>query len=214
MIPESLLKDIKKTLREKHDCGTQDQIDKAMLRPNDFKDDEGWLIVKLGYRNPGPRELVKRRLNRMDAADLKVEHVHICGAEVLRDMTNVARKDTILETLEKMVLSVEKRSPPGWDKQARTNINQDSNSAVCKTTLACTNLGFSSAMLTIVMDVNTVTQSVLISSLNIVNWTSARQGTWRCDLPARFVDREQITVQELMALRRMPHTIHDGHHRN
>ena len=37
MIPESLLKDIKKTLRVKHNCGTQDAIDKAMLRPNDFK---------------------------------------------------------------------------------------------------------------------------------------------------------------------------------
>jgi len=37
MIPESLLKDIKKTLRDKHDCGTQDKIDKAMLRPNDFE---------------------------------------------------------------------------------------------------------------------------------------------------------------------------------
>jgi len=123
MIPESLLKDIKKTLREKHDCGTQDQIDKAMLRPNDFKDDEGWLIVKLGYRNPGPRELVKRRLNRMDAADLKVEHVHICGAEVLRDMTNVARKDTILETLEKWYfLSRRGRRRDGTNKRAQTEI--------------------------------------------------------------------------------------------
>jgi len=40
MIPESLLKDIKKALRDKHESGTQDKIDKAMLRPNDFKDGE------------------------------------------------------------------------------------------------------------------------------------------------------------------------------
>jgi len=40
MIPEWLLKDIKKTLRDKHDCGTQDKIDKAMLRPNEFKNGE------------------------------------------------------------------------------------------------------------------------------------------------------------------------------
>ena len=67
MIPESLLKDIKKTLRVKHNCGTQDAIDKAMLRPNDFKDGEVWLMDKLGYTFP-PRDLVKCRLNRMDAA--------------------------------------------------------------------------------------------------------------------------------------------------
>ena len=75
MIPQALLKDIKKTLRDKHDCGTQDKIDRAMLRPNDFKDGEVWMMVKLGYTNP-PRDLVKRRLNRMDAAALKMEHAH------------------------------------------------------------------------------------------------------------------------------------------
>jgi len=37
IIPESLLKDIMKTLRRKYDCGTQDQIDKAMLRSNVFR---------------------------------------------------------------------------------------------------------------------------------------------------------------------------------
>jgi len=85
MIPGSLLKDIKKTLREKHDCGTQDQIVKAMLRPHDFKDGKMWLLLKLVYTNP-PRDLVKRRPNRMDAASLKVIHAHICGVEALRNM--------------------------------------------------------------------------------------------------------------------------------
>ena len=36
----------------------------------------------------------------------------------------------------------------------------------------------------------------------------------RCDLPAKFVDREQMSVQELMALKRMPHRTLDGHLHN
>jgi len=80
LIPDSFFKDIKKTLREKHDCGTQDHFDKVMPMSSDFKDGKVWLMVKLGYTNP-PCDLVKRRLNRMDAAKLKMEHAHICGAE-------------------------------------------------------------------------------------------------------------------------------------
>jgi len=176
MIPESLLKDIKKTLRDKHNCasGAQDAIDKAMLRPNDFKDGEVWLMVKLGYTNP-PRDLVKRRLDRMDAAALKMERVHICGDPALSDMSPGARKNDIRKTLAQN--GTFRRQQDEWDEQARTNRNQDSNSAVCKTTLACTTLGSSSAMLTIVMDVKTMTQSAPMSSLNIVNRTSAGQGT-------------------------------------
>jgi len=52
----------------------------------------------LGYTNP-PRDLVKRRLNRMDAAALKMEHVHICGDPALSDMSTGVRKTDILETL-------------------------------------------------------------------------------------------------------------------
>jgi len=55
-------------------------------------------MIKLGYTNP-PRDLVKRRLNRMDAAALKMEHVHICGDPALSDMSTGARKTDILETL-------------------------------------------------------------------------------------------------------------------
>ena len=50
--------------------------------------------------------------------------------------------------------------------------------------------------------------------LSIVNGTSAGQGTWRCGLPAKFIDREQISVQELMALKRMPHKTLNGHLHN
>jgi len=64
------------------------------------------------------------------------------------------------------------------------------------------------------MDVERMTQSVSISSLNIVNGTSAGQGTWWCSLPAIFFDREQMSVQELMALKRMPHKTLDGHLQN
>jgi len=35
-------------------------------------------MVKLGYTNP-PRDLVKRRMNRMDAAALKMEHATSVG---------------------------------------------------------------------------------------------------------------------------------------
>jgi len=207
MILESLLKDIKKTLRDKHNCGTQDAIDRAMLRPNDFKDGEVWLMVKLGYTNP-PHDLVKRRLNRMDAAALKMEHVHICGVAALSDMSTGARKNDFLEKLAQNGTFC--RQQHGWDEQARTNRNQDSNSAVCKTTLACTTLRSSSTMLTIVMDAKTMTQSVPMSSLNIVNGTSAGQGTWRCGPPAKFIHREKMSVQELMALKRIPHKTLDG----
>ena len=168
-------------------------------------------MVKLGYTNP-PRDLVKRRLNRMDAAALKMEHAHTCGVEALCDMSSGARKNKILKTSEQNGTFC--REQDGWDEQARQNRNQDSNSAVCKTTLACTTLGSASAMLTIVMDVKTMTQSVPMSSLEIVNGTTAGQGTWRCGLPAKFIDREQMSVQELMALKRKPHRSLDGHVHN
>ena len=58
---------------------------------------EVWMMVKLGYTNP-PRDLVKRRLNRMDAAALKMEHAHTCGVEALCDMSSVATENKILET--------------------------------------------------------------------------------------------------------------------
>jgi len=43
---------------------------------------------------------------------------------------------------------------------------------------------------------------------------SAGQGTWQSGLPAKFIDREQMSVQELMALERMPHKALDGRHHN
>jgi len=140
----------------------------------------------------------------MDATALKMEHVHICRDPALSDMSTGARKNDILETLAQNGICC--RQQDGWDEQARTNRNQDSQSAVCKTSLACTTLGSSSAMLFIVMDVKTKTQSVPMSSLNVVNGTLAGQGTWRCGLPAKFIDREKMSVQELT----MPHNTLDS----
>ena len=53
MIPESLLKDIKKDLI-KNDCETQDHIDKAMLRLKVFKDGPGRGVAdgQIGLKNP------------------------------------------------------------------------------------------------------------------------------------------------------------------
>jgi hypothetical protein len=69
-------------------------------------------------------------------------------------MSTGARKNDILETLAQNGTFC--RQQDGWEEQARTNRDQDSNSAVCKSTLACTTLESSSAMLTIIMDLKTV----------------------------------------------------------
>ena len=92
--------------------------------------------------------------------------------EALCDMSCGARKNKILEILKQNGTFC--REQDGWDEQARQNRNQDSNGAVCRTTLACTTLGSSSAILTIVMDVKTMTQSVPMSSVNILNRTTVK----------------------------------------
>jgi len=61
-------------------------------------------------------------------------------------------------------------------------------------------------------NVKTTTQSVATSSLNILQRTKAGQGAWQCGLPAKINDVEQMSVLELMALKRMPHTTHDSQH--
>jgi len=60
----------------------------------------------------------------------------------------------------------------------------------------------------------TLTESVAVAYLDIEHGTKAGQGTWKCSLPAEFVDAEQMSVLELKALNRMPHTTIDGHHHN
>ena len=70
------------------------------------------------------------------------------------------------------------------------------------------------AMLTIVNSVKTLTKSVAVSLLDNQNRTQAGQSTWKCGLPAEFIDGDQITLQELMSLKRMPQTTLDGNHHN
>jgi len=85
---------------------------------------------------------------------------------------------------------------------------------VCKTSLACSTLGSSAAMLTMVKSVKTLTKNVVVSLLDNQHRTQAGQGTWKCGLPAEFINGDQMTLQELMSLKRMTHTTLDGNHHN
>jgi len=69
-------------------------------------------------------------------------------------------------------------------------------------------------MLTMVKSVKTLTKSVAVALLDNQNRTQAGQGTWKCGLLAEFIDGDQMTLQELMSLKRMPHTTLDGNHHN
>jgi len=60
----------------------------------------------------------------------------------------------------------------------------------------------------------TLTKSVAVSLLDNQTRTQAGQGTWKCGLPAEFIDGDQMTLQELMSLKRMPHTTLDGNQHN
>jgi len=65
-----------------------------------------------------------------------------------------------------------------------------------------------------VKSVKTLTTSVTVPLLDNQNRTQAGQGTWKCGLPAEFLDGDQMTPQELMSLKRMTHTTPDGNHHN
>jgi len=65
-----------------------------------------------------------------------------------------------------------------------------------------------------VKNVKILTKSVAVPLLDNQNRTQAGQITWKCGLPAEFIDGDQITLQELMSLKKMPHTTLDGNHHN
>jgi len=44
-----------------------------------------------------------------------------------------------------------------------------------------------------------------MSSLNILHGTKPGQRIWYCGLHAKFIDTEQISVKEMITLKRMPH---------
>jgi len=69
-------------------------------------------------------------------------------------------------------------------------------------------------MLTMAKSVKTLTKSVAVALLDNQNRTQAGQGTWKCGVPAGFIDEDHMTLQELMFLKRMPHTTLDGNHHN
>jgi len=184
-IPTSVLADFNQILENSHGCASKEERDAAMRRPKGFQDGEVWLIVKLGDTNPA-RLLVKRRLQKLDAQALEVEHTHICGGSDMDHMTKAQRMQLILDKLE--TNGTFKHQQAEWESQARTGRNQSSVQHVCKTTLACSTLGSSAAMLTMVKIVKTLTKSVPVALLDNQNGTQAGQGTWKCGLPAEFID--------------------------
>jgi len=168
-------------------------------------------MVKLSDTNPACL-LVKRRLQKSDAKALEAEHNHICKGSDMDHMTKAQRLQLILDKLE--TTGTFKHQQAEWERQARTGRNQSLVHDVCKTSVACSTLGSSAAMLTMVKSVETLTKSVAVSLLDHQNRTQAGQGTWKCGLPAKFIDGDQMTLQELMSLKRMPHTTLDGNHHN
>jgi len=210
-IPKSVLADINQILEDNHGCVTKEERDAAMGRPEDFQDGEVWLMVKLDDTNPA-RLLVKRRLQKLDAEALEVEHTQICGGSDMDHMTKAQRLQLILDKLE--TNGTFKHQQAEWERQARTGHNQSLVHDVCKTSLACSTLDSSAAMLTTVKGAKTLTKSVAISLFDNQNRTQAGQGTWKCGLPAEFIDGDQMTPQEMMSLKRMPHTTLDGNHHN
>jgi len=168
-------------------------------------------MVKLGDTNPA-RLLEKQRLQKLDAEPLEAEHTHICGGSDMDHMTKAQRLQLILDKLE--TNGTFKHQQTEWERQAQTGRNQSLVHDVCKKILTCSMLGSSPAMLTMVKSVKTLTKSVAVSLLNNQNRTEAGQGTWKCGLTAEFIDGHQMTQQELMSLKRMPHTTLDGNHHN
>ena len=141
---------------------------------------------------------MKRRLQKLDAQALGARHSHICGASDMDHMTKAQRMQLILDKLE--ANGTFKHQQAEWERQARTGRNHSSVHDVCKTTLACSTLGSSAAMLTMVKSVRTLTKSVAVALLDNQNRTQAGQGTCKCGLPAEFIDGDQMTPQELISL--------------
>jgi len=166
-----------------------------MRQPEDFQDGEVWLMVKLSDINPA-RLLVKRRLQKLDAEALEAEHTQICEGSHMDHMTKAQRLQLIIDKLE--TNGTFKHQQAEWERQARTGRNQSLVHDVCETNLACSTLGSSAAMLTMVKSVKTLTKRVAVSLLDNQNRTQAGQGTWKCGLPAEFIDGDQMTLQELM----------------
>ena len=99
-------------------------------------------------------------------------------------------------------------------RQARTGRNQSLVHDVCKKSLACSTLGSSAAMLTMVKWVKTLTKSVAVPLLDNQNRLQAGQVHGNEVYQLKFVDGDQMILQELMSLKRMPHTTLDGKHHN
>jgi len=102
----------------------------------------------------------------------------MCGASPLGDsyMTKIKRMQLIFEKLE--TNGTFRLQEAEWERQARTGRNQSSAGDACKTTSSFTTLGSSSVMLTVVISVETMTQSVAMGSVDIHHGTKVGQGHW------------------------------------
>jgi len=92
-------------------------------------------------------------------------------------MTKAQRLQLILVKLE--TNGTFKHQQAEWERQARTGRNQSLVHDVCKKTLACSTLGSSAAMLTMVKSVKTSTKSVAVPLLHNQYRPQAGQGTWK-----------------------------------
>ena len=83
-----------------------------------------------------------------------LENKHACASK---------QEQLILEKLETNRTFTHQEAE--WERQVRTGRNQSSAGDVCKKFLACTTLGSSAAMLTVVISVKTMTQIVSVARL-------------------------------------------------
>jgi len=56
-------------------------------------------MVQLGFNNP-PRNMVRRRITKMDTEALKNEHVYICGSQAQRDMIKMQKMIRIFDYMD------------------------------------------------------------------------------------------------------------------
>jgi len=59
-----------------------------------------------------------------------------------------------------------------------------------------------------------IDKSVAVPLLDNQNRTQAGQGKLKCGLPAELIYGDQMTLQEMISLKRMSHTTLDGNHHN
>jgi hypothetical protein len=141
----------------------------------------------------------------MDTEALKAESTLTFGASAVGDMTKEKRMQLILDKVE--ANGTFKHQEAEWERRRKS----DKDRRRVENNFSVYNAGlYGSVMLTMFIRVKTLTNSVAVARLDNHRGTKADQGTWKCGLPAEFIDVDQMSVQELMASKRMPHATIDG----